>query len=458
MAPKYVAPGPIGIANRFAGNSGGGGGGGFGGYFQARDATGGEQSRLDIAGLEGRIQGDLSNQRFVQQSYLAGQAAELDAWQYQQRVTEQEALQMRQDERSLTAIDQDPTMTPVEKMQAKTRIKTRVDWVSERQKRDLQQAQIVQKKAEADKFESQAELLRRKNTFDAQSMTGMSKVDIDDNALPDLKQYMADAFPWLTDANDPRYLKEINARALEIGAGRKYVIDPKTGGKIADPYELERMKHKWSADAGGSAGARSSSGGGPTEETAKIAAAAVKDASAHAAKLKKDDPTVNEEEEYNKYLARYQKHLGDISPDNKQKAAAKQQDENLGKIEVFKSDLKGMQNISQFEREAGGKLLAKMADLTKRYPSGKRPAAIEAQLNGLLDQWEAMQGVVNNRQAPGQAAAQPAASPAPAAPSISRFGGSPESQMIANTASGAVDAVGEGIKRFASWANIPSGQ
>ncbi len=258
MAPSYKAPGPVAVSRSYAGSGGGGGGGGgSGSYFQAHDQTGEFQNRLQNTGLEGLIQGDLSNQRFVHQSQLQVQAANLDAWQYQQRVTEQEQLQLRQDQNSIAAIDADPTMTPQEKMQAKLRIKTRVDWVGERQKRDLQQAQVEQAQAHAQMYKQAAELEESKNQFWAHKMAGKVTYEPTPEAAIQIGEELRDeGMGELEKSNPEAWAAEVKKRALAQG---QYQV------MIPDKNGLPTLAKKEFQPGGGmpeGSSARSGTGGG----------------------------------------------------------------------------------------------------------------------------------------------------------------------------------------------------
>lgn len=407
MAPRYVAPGPIAVNRSYLNGGGAGGGGGGGGYFQAHDQTAELQNRLQNTGLEGMIQGDLSNQRFVHQSQLQAQAADLDAWQYSQKVTEQEQLQLRQDQNAIAAIDADPTLTPLEKTQAKLRIKTRVDWVGERQKRDLMQAQVEQAQAHAQAYMGQADLDRRKTLFDAQSMSGQSNFEIDKNHLPDLEEYMRDAFPWLK-PEDPMYQQEMTKEAVRNRYGRSYVIDPKTGGKVADPYELERMKHWWSAtggaDAGGPGGigsARSSTGagkGGAEDENVKSMAQLHKDAFDAASKAAKDGG--NFDETYKKFIAGHQELVGPLTPEAKKQKVEEMHQKAIGINEVDKSELDQMTNINPQEKQYAQNILNDLGKLIQKYPPGKpKSEAINARMNALQEQYKAFKTALVQRAA-----------------------------------------------------------
>lgn len=402
MPVNYVATGPISFANLYGRRGAGGDGGGAGQVVQLHDDTARLQNQLALAGLQGQIEGDQTRARGDIQSGLQRQAAELDAWQFRQKVTEQEAMQDRQDQNAIAAISADPTMSATEKIQAKTRIKSRIDWVAERQKRDLQQAQVQMYQAHAHDFEAQAELARKKRVWDARSMDGQGKIVVDDKDKPDLAQYMTDAFPMLRPGT-PEYQAQFEKRAAETGVGRKYVTDPKTGGMIADPYALEQLKHGLSAAGGG--GGVGGAGAGPgaprgagkgvaTEESAGQGShdywSAVEQAAKAAGPGADADKIVALT---NKLLEGHAAHMGKYAagtPEGRRAESARADEAQAFGIGQDAARVAAMP-VPPEVKAAAGQILSKLQALVRRYPEHSRPPEIRKQIVSLSQQWDGIQ-------------------------------------------------------------------
>lgn len=385
MAPAYKAPGPISIASNYgAGVRGGGGGGGSGGVIYIPDRTGDYANRLDAIGLQGQIEGDLSNQRFVQAGMLAQQHAELNAWQYQQQVTTQEQAQLRQDQNSIAAIDADPTMTPLEKMQAKLRIKTRIDWVSERQKRDLQQAQVEQAQAHAKMYQMQAGLDEQRLQASAAIAQNKIKTIVDPSRVPELESLVRDAG---YDPKSPDGIQMMDKIGHEKGYTQTFAINDKG---IITGKPLFVGSNVLSPDGGGagSSGARSSTKAGLGEEDVRAATHIVDRASEGARKAKQADPSIDEEAEYQKLYKRYRGELDAISPAKKKEVAMAQHQEVLTGIDARKQQLMDDGEVDPRVKANGIAMLDEMKKLRAKYPPGESHPIIEKKLEQLKGMYE----------------------------------------------------------------------
>lgn len=221
MPVGYVAPGPVSMAGAFGGGHRGGYGGGGPDVVQLHDDRARLQNQLDLAGEQGNIESNQIAQRGQVQAALGRQAAELDVWQYQQRVTEQEAMQLRQDQNAIAAVDADPTLSPLEKMQAKTRIRSRIDWVSERQKRDMQQAQVEMYQAHASQYKMQADLDEQRIQNTAALMQNRTRTLTDPTKLSQIDAILRDRG---IDPNSPQGVAERDRVAQEEGWAATYAV------------------------------------------------------------------------------------------------------------------------------------------------------------------------------------------------------------------------------------------
>ncbi len=260
MPVNYVAPGPISMAGIYGRNRGGDGGGG--GIVQLHDDSMRQQNQLALAGLQGTIENDQINQRGQIQAQLGQQAAQLDVWQYQQKVTEQEAMQLRQDQNAISAIDADPSMSPMEKQQAKLRIKTRIDWVSERQKRDMQQAQVELYQSHAKQYGQQVELDQARLKRSAGNLEDNIRFVLDPTAKALLEQEVSALDPGLKEVNPAAFDKKV----FEMGEQRK-----------AGWFKLQQPDGKWEPlekeGTGSKAGAKKEAAPKPFNKTSALSAA-----------------------------------------------------------------------------------------------------------------------------------------------------------------------------------------
>ncbi len=265
MPVNYVAPGPIayrrsiyGAGDGMGGGGGGGGGGrafyGPGPIVQLQDRTGEFQNRLNLASIDATVQTNLADQRFAQQSVLARQASELNAWEFQQRVTTQESAQERADRNAIVAVDADPTMTEEEKVQAKTRIKSRIDWVSERAKRDGAQAEAQMMQSRAKMFQSEVEQNEQMLQFATAAINGKVKTIVDDDAAIEIGEAFEDAFPGLKQRDPAEFGRMVEKEAILQGRATRYMVNEKSvvdlskGQRFGEGGQLSR------SGAGGTGG------------------------------------------------------------------------------------------------------------------------------------------------------------------------------------------------------------
>jgi hypothetical protein len=413
MAPKYVAPSPVTFASRYSGSSGGGGGGG-GGFVQLRDSSGQDHSRLQEIGLRGLIENDQQAQQFQQRVALQQQAANLDVWQFQQKVTEQEALQLRQDQNAIAAIDSDPTLTPLEKMQAKTRIKTRIDFVSERQKRDMMQQQMEMQAAHAKAYLGQAELDAKKAQAWTAAVNGRFKNQIRNTELPRLKKLMAQAYPHLEEGS-PEYIQALDQLAIEENAIDRYVVGP-NNELLPDPFaEIQARQQAKATGTDGEGGARSGTRGG-AEDVDRIHEKAM----AHAT----GQDGAFDKAKYDNYWATLEERKAKSSPEVKKAKMAEEHQKALGINEVDKAAVREMSNISTPERAFAMRILGELEGLMKEHPPGQPiPKAIERRMFHLREQFRQFKATVENRGAFLRDRAQGGEARPQPAPGVSVFGG-----------------------------------
>jgi hypothetical protein len=239
MPVNYVAPSPVAneatmaglLAPRYA--TGGGGGGGYGGgggggpwgqVIQLRgDPTAELQHRMNSQALGGAIAGNLALTERGTRLDLQQQGAELDVWQFNQKVTAQEAAQLRADERAVAAIRNDPTLSPAEKIEGIRRIQTRIDWVSERQKRDLQQAQAEMAQSHAQAYKMQAEMEEGRLKFATAEINGKLRTIVDDDAAEELTALFKRLYPQ---ASPEEVGKLVTKEAIRQGRATRYAANP----------------------------------------------------------------------------------------------------------------------------------------------------------------------------------------------------------------------------------------
>lgn len=234
MPISYVAPSPVaneatmsGLLSRLQnarsgggyGGGGGGGGapGGWGSIVQLHDPTAELENRKQLMAMSGANAEANTVLEGETRAYLQGQAADLDAWQFNQKVTAQEAAQLRADQRAISAIDQDPTLSAKEKIQAKTMIRTRVDWVGQRQQRDLHQAQMEQYQQHAQQYKMQSELEESRLRYATQSIEGKLSRIVNPATEETYKNNIRRWKPELEKANPEEFKRLVQEEAARNG-------------------------------------------------------------------------------------------------------------------------------------------------------------------------------------------------------------------------------------------------
>lgn len=357
MPVNYAPPSPVAFAqsaaSRLASGGGGGGGGGRGFYgpgpiVQLQDRTGELQNRLNLAAIDATVQTNLADQRFVQQSHLARQAAELNAWEFNQRVTTQEAAQLRADQNAIAAIDQDPTMTPTEKMQAKLQVKTRIDWVGQRQQRDLQQAQAQMAQQHAAAYKMQAALDEERMKMSAAMMTNKIKTLTDPTKGPELAELVRDMD---MDPVSPEGIQMMDKLALARGWTQTFAVNSKNEIEGKPLFVGQGI----TAAAGGEAGQGSQKGTQGGREESKERDRDI-DFAETALKFAQEDAKNAPGTDVMKKAAEYQKYL----EENAQKRRAARDPQELVKKSREESKA-SLTNIDEVMKD-----LPKRGDLTDR--------------------------------------------------------------------------------------------
>ncbi len=356
MPISYVAPGPVLSSANFARRGGQQLAPGAGGdaplaarVVQLHDDTGQLQNRVNLQALQGVQASNLSAQEFGQRAQLQAQAAELDAWQFGQKVTVQEQAKLRQDQNAIAAIDADPTMTPKEKILAKTRIKTRIDWVGERQQRDLQQAQTQMAQQHSQAYKMQAELNESRIQFATQAINGKLRTIVDDDAVEELGEMVELLNPGLKERDPTAFGKLVEKAAIRAGRATRYASNADGSLDLRNSQRFGPGGTTSGAGNGTRGGARDSDGdgrpdtGGEREMGEKDYAAMVKDSLEMARKDKETDPSVD----VAKRAAEYRKSMEDALSERRasrdpaaQKAAARKGgEEALAKIDMRMKEL-----------------------------------------------------------------------------------------------------------------------
>lgn len=383
MPVDYQAPGAIGLAALYGRGGGGGYGGGGGGPIQQlHDDTGRQQNQLAALGLQGRIESDQMNQRFSAQDALQTHAAEMDAWQFQQKVSEQEQMQRRQDDNSIAAIDQDNTMSPVEKLQAKTRIRSRIDWVDQRQKRDMQEAQATMYKAHADQFKANAALQEQYLQNSAALLQNKTRTIIDPSKTEQIDDYIRSMG---IDPNSPQGIPMRDKIAAEEGWTATYPVNEKAvmGTKPIFGFGAQGGTHDVSP------GARTATKG--AEETAHQNV----DHYREAYKLALEDAKLAGNTTVSQ--ADIDKHLAQISgrtPTGQKEDANKGYKETVGKIEVALQQNKDDTASPPGLKSAKDQTLNKIKRLLDQYPpSSNPPKAVLRHIAGLQAHYDQLKQI-----------------------------------------------------------------
>lgn len=404
MPINYVAPSPVANSATMSGfldrprQLAGGGGGGYGGMgqiVQLHDPTGEYQSRMDLAALHGVNEANLLTSRGEQARGLQEQAASLDAWQFNQKVTAQEAAQLRADQRSISAVDADPTMSDAEKVQAKTRIKSRIDWVDERQKRDLQKAQIEQAQQHAALFKSQVQMEEQRSLYQAASIGGKLQFQANDQLVTQagVKTQVKDEMPFVAES-DPAFQARLNELAREKGLGYYYTTD-KDGKPVLDKSsELASHAAGHGVAAGTGSGDRSVTKSMSEDQLARHSET-INKAMDTWEKGREKPPTPEERDAKLKQVIAEQKQIHDAlvgrTPEEQNRqAVAKQREGDVGIINAIESKIMQRPDLSDNQKTAAAFATRKLKYLYNTYgPVGIMPPAIKKQVDeaqSVLDQ------------------------------------------------------------------------
>jgi hypothetical protein len=412
MPVNYVAPSPVAneatmaglLAPRYGGvgRGGGGGGGGSGGgspwgqVIQLRgDPTAELQHRMNSQALGGAIAGNLALTERGTRLDLQQQGAELDNWLFNQRVTAQEAAQLRADERAIAAIRSDPTLSPAEQVEGIRRIQTRIDWVSERQKRDLLAEQTRQAKHHADLYKMQAELEEQRNVYQTAQVAGKLRFQPDKklvaqaglaNQVRDegITEQILDPATGQVVPN-PAFARRIEELAEELGLGYRYATD-KDGKPVLDKSSELEMAARARSGAGGGSG-RGGSGRGDSGELGENQLATHAEAVMRSMDSWAKDNPGHTAEQYDaklqQVISSHQKigeALRESSPAAKhRKAVAAFKAEEVGKINEIQGGVLNRPDLSN-DQKAAFDLAARVAKhLRNTYgPDEDMPPAIRA--------------------------------------------------------------------------------
>lgn len=461
MAINYVAPSPPPQVFQHA-YAGGGGGGAISPQMYAAQ-QGNEMDYLRLIQQKAAMGGPTGRDLFHADVQMAGiqQHAEAAAWLSQQEMTQRDVMDLKNKQNLVSMISNDQSLTAQEKSDSIMQIRTGIDIAKKRLNDEQIKAQAENRRAMAE--DHQARVRMRDNAIEFQKAELSGKIDY--HILPEheieLSQIMKDAHPD-TPQGSPEYdgmrLMEARQNGWAIRALKKadgtVILDPKS---VAEDQMGVVGAHEKSGTAKSQA-----QQGEPRVQDAYHSVDKATAATQSWAKAQETPPSPDQEEAYyQKVLKRYKAESDTLhanTPEGQKKAAGEQHQAAMTGIGEQISQLKDMPGISPAERTNVGRLLNEVQRLMKEYPLGgskPRPASIQQRIDRLTDQYKQFEGVVTGRQTK---AAQVVNAAAPTQAAQSPPARSSEEQMLRNMGSGVLEAAGQGIRSFAGWANIPSGQ
>lgn len=467
MPIRYEAPAPVaneatmsGLLSRLgnARSGGGGGGGGFGGGFgqivQLRDPTAELENRKDVTAIEGAIRGNLAAQGFANAGALQQQAAALDAWQFEQKVTVEEAARMRAMQRSLALLNgpDGATYAPHEKFEIAMTLASDINMIGQRQERDYKREQLKlmteQRTALAEQNRAQAEYINERTAI----IKGNYEYSVDPDKLDLLRREMADEGrgPALTGnpASDlvaiNQFEQSVRKEAERRGLGVKMIKKPDGTLEMAEDDRL-RLQSQLKSQSG-------TSGSGPAgsvESGVEWVTKNLAEWSADFAKTNNRPPSVEERDAHLKEAVKtyraIQEAVGSSQPEVVSKQFSKKVSaELLGGLEAEQQKLLGRTLDDKTKTRAMG-VLRDIKRLVETYgpPEAVENPRIRDRLKRLQGEYEGLVAVPvapMPRTAPAPAISPPTQAkleslgvkfPAPPAAAEPTYGGVKQSELEA---------------------------
>lgn len=382
MPINYVAPGPL---QQIMSNSHSSGGGG-GGITYGPDRTSQFQNELALAGLQGSIHAGIEREQIAGQLNQQQAHAESQAWLFNQEMTLKDQARLQQMKQAVSAVTADPTLTAEEKQRGITMLRSGIDPMDMRLKKQQMEALAQQRQAEAAKFQAQKERMDIVNALQSGEVDGQ----IDQYILPQYKQMMSDhmakMFPDLKPGT-PDYQGKMKMEATEMGAAIDMLKVPNKG-----LVPLSTAKAMLGGTMGEADGPNKSAKIEQGPDQQKMYEHALDRAQKLLTKKSITGETINPTYAEVKALA------DTIRTDNT--SFHGQQKEAKTHEQAYQSALGGVQtkiqNIQNSDMNRGVKefmvsKLNEVQELTKQYPPGgklKMPKSVEARVNKLLDSIE----------------------------------------------------------------------
>ena len=178
------------------------------------------------------------------------QRARAAAWLNQQELTQTDQMAMQQMQNGVAAINKDPNLTPDEKANAITMIQTKLNPLKQRQQLAEQKAQTELLQQHAKLYQAQTASEADATLYKQQALEGKQMFDMDPTAVPALTDEVATSMGIPTESLPQQgtmiqglVQAKVQQLAEERGLGHHYIWDEKKG-KVANPFELETMRHR----------------------------------------------------------------------------------------------------------------------------------------------------------------------------------------------------------------------
>lgn len=258
MPINYVAPGPL---QQIMSNSRSSGGGG-GGITYGPDRTSQFQNELALAGLQGSIHAGIEREQIAGQLNQQQAHAESQAWLFNQEMTLKDQARLQQMKQAVSAVTADPTLTEEEKQRGITMLRSGIDPMDMRLKKQQMEALAEQRKAHAQLFAEQAQQRDNALSFQRAEMDGKLAYWVPPKYKEQLAEMMQVAYPMIP-SGSPEYDAKLTMLADQNGWTEPYTKNSK--GEV-----VFRNQVKGHAAGGGGEQAPSTGRGGTELDAAHI--------------------------------------------------------------------------------------------------------------------------------------------------------------------------------------------
>lgn len=371
MPINYVAPGPL---QQIMSNSRSSGGGG-GGITYGPDRTSQFQNELALAGLQGSIHAGIEREQIAGQLNQQQAHAESQAWLFNQEMTLKDQARLQQMKQAVSAVTADPTLTAEEKQRGITMLRSGIDPMDMRLKKQQMEALAQQRQAQAQDILEKTKLRDDTLAFKRAEMDGKLGYWVPPRYKMQISEMMKDAHPDVQPGT-PEYDSLSTMLADEKGWAERYTKNNK--GEMVFEKQV-----RGAGEGGGKAGS--------DELTANQHILHVESAKKMAlnwAKAKQSAEGVMPPQE--KIDEQYQKNLADLngalSGYKDRKAGVPDKSKGPTEAEANLQSVQANEAIPPNQKMAVSFLYKKAGEMVKKYgPYEKMPSALKKRMD-LLEQ------------------------------------------------------------------------